>query len=70
MLFIAFHNLPTTVQDLGGLLNYIADGIQSGAAPDTGAPSFGPSSSAAGSANVLADATTATAASTATAAGG
>jgi hypothetical protein len=70
MLFIAFHNLPTTVQDLGGLLNYITDGIQSGAAPDTGAPGFGPSSSAAGSADVLANATAATAASTATAAGG
>ena len=52
MLFIAFHNLPTTVNDLGGLLNYIADGIQSGAAPDTGAPGFGPSSSAAGNADV------------------
>ena len=52
MLFIAFHNLPTTVQDLGGLLAYIAAGVQSGAAQDTGAPGFGPAtSSAAGGSN-------------------
>jgi hypothetical protein len=28
LLFLAFHNLPTDVKDLGGLLGYIAGGIQ------------------------------------------
>jgi transglycosylase-like protein with SLT domain len=33
LLFIAFHNLPTTVTDLSGLLGYISEGISQGAAP-------------------------------------
>jgi hypothetical protein len=33
LLFIAFHNLPTDVTDLGGLLSYVAEGIQAGQAP-------------------------------------
>jgi transglycosylase-like protein with SLT domain len=44
LLFVAFHNLPTTVTDLRGLLNYVSEGIQQGAAPDTTAPGFGPAS--------------------------
>ena len=52
MLFIAFHNLPTTITDLSGLLEYISEGITAGAAPDAGAPAFGPASSSAGSADV------------------
>jgi Lysozyme like domain len=30
LLFIAFHNLPVSIVDLGGLLGYIAQGIQTG----------------------------------------
>ena len=30
LLFLAFHNLPTDVHDLGGLLGYIAQGISTG----------------------------------------
>jgi len=48
MLFIAFHNLPTDVTDLGGLLTYISEGITAGAAPTAGDTAFGPASSAAG----------------------
>lgn len=33
LLFLAFHNLPTDVTDLGGLLGYISAGIAAGAAP-------------------------------------
>lgn len=33
LLFLAFHNLPTDVKDLGGLLSYITAGIARGAAP-------------------------------------
>lgn len=33
LLFLAFHNLPTDVKDLGGLLGYITAGIAAGAAP-------------------------------------
>jgi hypothetical protein len=33
LLFIAFHNLPTDVTDLQGLLGYISQGIQSESAP-------------------------------------
>lgn len=33
LLFLAFHNLPTDVQDLGGLLGYISKGVQTGQAP-------------------------------------
>jgi hypothetical protein len=47
LLFIAFHNLPTTVTDLRGLLNYVSEGIQTGQAPDTQAPGFGPASTGA-----------------------
>ncbi len=38
LLFIAFHNLPTDVKDLGGLLGYVSRGIQAGAAPASGVP--------------------------------
>jgi hypothetical protein len=31
LLFIAFHNLPTDVKDLGGLLKWVAAGVQGGA---------------------------------------
>ena len=31
LLFIAFHNLPTDVKDLGGLLKWLAAGVQGGA---------------------------------------
>lgn len=34
LLFLAFHNLPTDVKDLGGLLGYITAGIAAGAAPE------------------------------------
>ena len=37
LLFLAFHNLPADVKDLGGLLGYITAGIAAGAAPQ-GAP--------------------------------
>jgi hypothetical protein len=33
LLFLAFHNLPTDVRDLGGLLAYIAAGIQNASVP-------------------------------------
>ncbi len=33
LLFLAFHNLPTDVTDLGGLVNYMAEGIQNASAP-------------------------------------
>ncbi len=33
LLFLAFHNLPTDVKDLGGLLGYISRGVQAGQAP-------------------------------------
>ncbi len=33
LLFLAFHNLPVDVKDLGGLLGYITAGIAAGAAP-------------------------------------
>lgn len=33
LLFIAFHNLPTDVRDLAGLLSYISAGIRAGQAP-------------------------------------
>jgi hypothetical protein len=35
LLFIAFHNLPTDVKDLGGLLKWIAAGVQGGAQDTT-----------------------------------
>ena len=54
MLFIAFHNLPTDVTDLGGLLDYISEGVIAGAAPTTGDTAFGPASSAAGATDVTA----------------
>jgi hypothetical protein len=31
MLFIAFHNLPTDVKNLGGLLEWVSKGVQGGA---------------------------------------
>jgi hypothetical protein len=31
LLFIAFHNLPTDVKNLGGLLDWISKGVQGGA---------------------------------------
>src|SRR5260370_5028136 len=41
LLFIAFHNLPTDVKDLGGLLGYVSQGIRTGSAPASGnAPLF------------------------------
>jgi hypothetical protein len=33
LLFIAFHNLDPSIRDLGGLLNYMAQGIQNASAP-------------------------------------
>jgi len=33
LLFIAFHNLPTDVKDLQGLLGYLSQGIRTGQAP-------------------------------------
>jgi hypothetical protein len=36
LLFVAFHNLPTTVTDLQGLLGYISQGIKTGQAPASG----------------------------------
>jgi transglycosylase-like protein with SLT domain len=35
LLFIAFHNLPTDVTDLSGLLSYVSEGIQAGHAPSS-----------------------------------
>jgi hypothetical protein len=32
LLFIAFHNLPTDVKNLGGLLEWISKGVQGGVA--------------------------------------
>jgi len=46
LLFIAFHNLPTDIKDLGGLLGYVSQGIRAGAAPAAGnAPLFPPGTS-------------------------
>ena len=36
LLFLAFHNLPTDITDLGGLLGYITAGIAAGKAPVSG----------------------------------
>jgi hypothetical protein len=36
LLFIAFHNLPSDVTDLSGLLSYVSEGIQAGHAPSSG----------------------------------
>ena len=36
LLFLAFHNLPTDVKDLGGLLGYVSRGVQAGQAPASG----------------------------------
>lgn len=33
LLFIAFHNLPSDITDLSGLLSYVSEGIQAGQAP-------------------------------------
>src|SRR5258708_25423027 len=38
LLFIAFHNLPTDVKDLGGLLGDVSQGIRTGSAPASGNP--------------------------------
>ncbi len=38
LLFVAFHNLPTSVTDLGGLLGYISEGISSGQVPGGALP--------------------------------
>jgi hypothetical protein len=38
LLFVAFHNLPSTVTDLQGLLGYISEGVKTGQAPASAVP--------------------------------